>query len=53
MKATTRAKLIIAWQTLLVWSGVALLILICLVGMFAAVIRWHSLDNWCAKQIEK
>ena len=53
MSATTRAKLVVAGHTVLIWAGVAWLIAICLLGMCAALIRWHRLDNWCAKQIEK
>ena len=53
MKASTRAKLMVAWDTLLIWNYVALLIGLCLVGMCAALVGWKRLDAWCAKQLEE
>ena len=52
MKATTKAKWLLTWGTIQIWAYVAVLVALCLLGMFAALIGWRRLDDWCAKQTE-
>ena len=43
MKLKTKIKM--HW---LLASGLAAVLLVCAVGLFAALIRWEALDTWCA-----
>lgn len=52
MKTSLETKLICWHDRLCLWLGVAVIIGVCVIGMCAALIRWHALDNWCAKQLE-
>ena len=52
MKASTKAKLIVARKTILIWIYVGALVALCLVGACAALLGLESLDQWCQKQME-
>ena len=52
MNLTRNPKIQNAVDRVCLFFGVAFVIAICCLGMFAAVIRWHALDNWCAAQLE-
>ncbi len=40
------------WDRIVMGHHVAGLIVVCFIGMAAALVRWHALDDWCARQLE-
>ena len=52
MKTSTKAKWLIAGDTLLIWIYCSALVAICLVGVCAALLGLERLDRWCQQQLE-